>query len=178
MKSIAWETLSGEGEDDTMPLTALQSVAMLVKIISLCALLTELVIMIWEVKLWRDAAKLGMKDGKKLTEEERRRAWGKKLSWVALGSMAAFIVVLIVGVASTSARTCPAGEAMESATCVPCADPNCGNCSDGPNRCLGSCPEGWFLDSAAGKCARCDGEAADSDQTLRCLECEAGVDGG
>lgn len=69
VKSVAWETISGEGEDDTMPLTALQSITMLVKIISLCALLAELVIMIWEVSLWRSAAKMQLKDAKKLSEE-------------------------------------------------------------------------------------------------------------
>lgn len=42
---------------------------MLIKIISLLALITELVVMIWEVSLWRSAAKMGLKDSKKLSEE-------------------------------------------------------------------------------------------------------------
>lgn len=82
---------------------------MIIKIISCLVLLTELVVMLWEVSLWKAAAKNGLADSKKLTEEQRRRRWGKKLTWVAIGSMATFIVVLIVGVAASGARTCPPG---------------------------------------------------------------------
>jgi len=82
---------------------------MLIKIISLCALLTELVVMIWEVSLWRSAAKDQMAGSKKDTEEERRTKWGKKLTWTGIGSMFTFIVILVVGVSVTSARTCPGG---------------------------------------------------------------------
>jgi hypothetical protein len=83
--------------------------AMLLKIGSLLALLAELVLMIWEVSLNRRYAKLGFPDSKKLTEEQRRREWGRKLSWVAVASMGTFIVILLVGVAATSSRACAPG---------------------------------------------------------------------
>jgi len=86
--------------------TALQSLAMLLKVCSLLALLAELILMIWEISLNRKYSKLGFANSKKLGEEARRREWGKKLSWVAVASMATFIIIMLIGVLTTSARDC------------------------------------------------------------------------
>lgn len=97
--------------------SALQSAAMLLKVCSLLALLAELILMIWEVSLNRRYAKLGFANSKKLSEEQRRREWGKKLSWVAIASMATFIIILVIGVLTTSERECGPRQALSSATC-------------------------------------------------------------
>ena len=87
-------------------LTALQSAAMILKLASLASLMIELVMMIWEIHLNRKMHKLGLSGFKKLTEEERRRQWGKKLSSVAVVGMVVFIFILLIGVFTTDGRAC------------------------------------------------------------------------
>jgi len=150
--------------------TGLQSAAMLLKVCSLMALLAELILMIWEVSLNRKYAKLGFANSKKLSEEQRRREWGKKLSWVAIVSMVVFILILLIGVLTTSARACGDRQALRSATCESCADSKCQDCSDDPAVCKGPCDGGHYLD-AEGTCLRCDGLPSDSQERPRCLAC-------
>ena len=88
--------------------------------------------------------------------------------------MFTFILVLIVGVAASGARSCPPGMSLDSATCIECTDPNCGDCADDKDICLGACPIGFYLSGE--KCARLDGEPVDSKTTMRCLEGKAGPD--
>ena len=59
----------------------------------------ELVLMVIEVRKANEMFKLGI-GIKKLTEEERRTQYGKKLSILSLVTMGLFMVFLIVAVAS------------------------------------------------------------------------------
>lgn len=86
-------------------LVLIQRVALLMKLFSLSILIVELFMLIWEVKKNNDMKKLGI-GRKKLTEEERRNQYAKRMSFVAFGSMVLFILVLLVGSVSNKSREC------------------------------------------------------------------------
>ena len=106
---------------------AVQSMALLMKLFSLTILIIELIMLIWEVKKNYDMAKLGI-GMKKLTEEERRNRYAKKMSYAAFTSMVVFIIVLLIGSVSNKGRECAERQALEQAVCVDCEDSNCLNC--------------------------------------------------
>lgn len=68
--------------------------------------------LIWEVKKNYDMKKLGIAN-KKLSEEERRMQYSKKMSYVAFGSMVIFIIVLLIGSVANSSRQCAEKQALE-----------------------------------------------------------------
>lgn len=86
-------------------LKGIQSAALLMKLFSLFILIVELFMLIWEVKKNYDMKKLGI-GMKKLTEEERRTKYAKRMSFVAFGSMIFFLVILIAGSAANKSREC------------------------------------------------------------------------
>jgi hypothetical protein len=86
-------------------LKGIQSAALLMKLFSLSILIVELFMLIWEVKKNYEMKKLGI-GRKKLTEEERRTKYAKRLSFVAFGSMILFLVIIIAGSASNKSREC------------------------------------------------------------------------
>ena len=104
--------------------------------------------------------KLGLSGHKKLSEEERRKQWGKNLTTVAVVSMVVFIFILLIGVFATDGRACVEREALQGATCQPCVDKHCGDCTGDHTKCVGdgtksSCYEGfWRRDD--GICIDCD----------------------
>lgn len=110
--------------------------------------------LIWEVKKNYDMKKLriGMK---KLTEEERRMKYAKKMSYVAFGSMIVFIIVLLIGSVSNKARECTEKQALEQAVCVDCEDANCLDCSETGSKMCSKCAIGYVLNSR-GQCVDCD----------------------
>jgi hypothetical protein len=75
------------------------------KLFSLSILIIELFMLIWEVKKNYDMKKLGI-GRKKLSEEERRTKYAKRMSFVAFGSMIFFLVILIAGSAANKSREC------------------------------------------------------------------------
>ena len=66
--------------------------------------------------------KLGQSEYAKLSEEERRRKWSKKMTFLAAFSMLVFLVFLIGGVFVSPGRECEKRQALESAVCVDCSD--------------------------------------------------------
>jgi hypothetical protein len=86
-------------------LKGIQSASLLMKLFSLFILIVELFMLIWEVKKNYDMKKLGI-GKKKLTEEERRTKYAKKMSYVAFASMVLFLVILISASVSNKSREC------------------------------------------------------------------------
>ena len=110
--------------------------------------------LIWEVKKNYDMKKLNI-GRKKLTEEERRTKYAKRMSFVAFGSMILFVVILIAGSASNKSRECGKMQALEQAVCVDCVDTNCLSCADLGSKMCSECAEGYVLNSQ-GQCVDCD----------------------
>jgi len=79
---------------------------LIMKLISLLILMVELVMLIWEVHFNKKMKKLGINGYAKLSEEERRRKWSKKMTFLAVLSMIIFIVFLIAGVFVSPGREC------------------------------------------------------------------------
>ena len=148
-------------------LTPLQSAALLLKAASIVVLVVEVGLMVWEIALNRQMHELAMPGFKKVSEEERRRQWGKRSVIAAIVTMVAFLVLVVVGVGSTDARQCGARQALEAATCIDCADPFCMACLAGSDMCT-ECEPGHAL-TADGHCAACDEEGART-----CQLCAAG----
>jgi hypothetical protein len=108
--------------------------ALLMKLFSLLFLILELIMIFWEIKKNYDMSKLRM-GRRKLTEEERRTKYAKRMSYIAFVSMILFIVVLLLGSVSNKSRSCPEGKALEAAVCVECQDSNCLSCEKGSKTC-------------------------------------------
>lgn len=69
------------------------------KLFSFILLVLELVLMVIEISKANEMSKLGI-GMKKMTEEERRAQYGKKVSYLALVIMVVFMILLIASVAS------------------------------------------------------------------------------
>lgn len=87
-------------------LTLLQSLAMIMKIASLLILMIELAMLVWEMQFNKKMRKLGQSEYNKLPEEERRRKWSKKMTFLAVFSMTVFLAFLIGGVFVSPGREC------------------------------------------------------------------------
>jgi len=77
-------------------LTNIQSAALIMKLLCLVLMITELVMMIWEVTKNKDLRKLGIPGFEKLTEEQRRMQNHSRMSIIGFASMAIFIALLIL----------------------------------------------------------------------------------
>jgi len=99
------------------------------KLFSLLILIVELIMLIWEVKKNWDMKKLGI-GRKKLSEDERRTKYAKRMSFVAFGSMILFLVILIIGSVANKSRECGVKQALEQAVCVDCEDEICLSCAE------------------------------------------------
>jgi uncharacterized membrane protein len=120
--------------------------ALILKLFSLSILIIELFMLIWEVKKNYDMKKLGI-GMKKLTEEERRNKYAKRMSFVAFGSMVLFIIVLLIGSVSNKNRECGDRQALEQAVCVDCVDANCLSCAENGSKQCSQCAIGYVLNS-------------------------------
>ena len=147
-------------------LKGVQSAALLMKLFSLTILIIELFLLIWEVKKNYDMKKLGI-GIPKLTEEQRRTRYAKKMSIVAITSMVLFLIVLIAGNFANKSRECGDKQALEQAVCVDCEDENCLDCSGMGSKQCSKCAVGYVLNSQ-GKCIDCDDK-----EYVECLECSA-----
>lgn len=116
----------------------------------------------------------------KLTEEQRRRNYSRKMSIVSFVSMGLFLILLIIGFAAHNIRECADRQALEAAVCVDCADAACMDCRGGSKECR-LCEKGYVL-SPNGKCVDCDSESfvecesctlGENDQT-QCTKCAIG----
>ena len=153
-------------------LKPVQSMALLMKLLSLLILIVELLMLIWEIKKTYDMRKLGIAK-KKLTEEERRTKYAKKMSYLAFGSMTFFIIVLLIATVASSMRVCPEGQAMESAVCIDCVDVGCKSCPRDSRNCE-ECSERQALES--GRCIDCaqDSCLTCAEDSKVCTECAVG----
>ena len=73
--------------------------ALFFKLVSLMLLILELILMVIENRKANEMFKLGI-GIKKLSEEERRATYGKKMVYVSLITMISFMIILIASVAS------------------------------------------------------------------------------
>jgi len=85
-------------------LTALQSAALIVKLVSFVLLITEVCILIFEIITSKEMKKLGEKSYEKSTESQRRQKWSNKMALLSMGAMFGFIVLLILGSILTQGR--------------------------------------------------------------------------
>jgi ABC-type Fe3+ transport system permease subunit len=81
--------------------TFIQSAALVMKLICLLLMITEIIMMMWEVTKNKDQRKLGIPGFEELSEEQRRMQNHKRMSCVGYISMFIFIVLLaLVGLLS------------------------------------------------------------------------------
>ena len=114
--------------------------------------------------------KLGMRGYEKVTEEERRKKWSKKMSFVAVFSMIVFLGFLFAGAFISPGRQCAKRQALESAVCIDCVDKYCDDCSSNSKACV-TCESGYVKNSD-GRCEDCDLEPY-----KKCLSCSIANDG-
>jgi hypothetical protein len=74
--------------------------------------------------------------------------------------MVIFILILLIGVVTTDSRSCGDREALIGASCQPCVDAHCSDCTGDHTRCVGNgveskCAEGFWLRDD-GMCVDCD----------------------
>ena len=62
--------------------------------------------LVWEIHFFKKMRKLGQTEYNKLSEEERRRKWSKKMTFLAVISMGIFLACLIGGVFVSPGREC------------------------------------------------------------------------
>ena len=95
---------------------------MIFKLFALMNFFIEIVIMIWEIRLNLKMKKLGIAEFQKLTEEDRRRKFGRKSTIYGWVSFALFIVILVLGLALAPGRSCHGSRGVETGVCVDCRD--------------------------------------------------------
>lgn len=73
----------------------------------------------------------------KLSEEERRKKYSKKISMTSVVFFGIFLIILILGIAFTEGRVClDQNQTLSSGACVGCEDIFCENCANaGPSGC-------------------------------------------
>jgi len=76
------------------------------KFISFILMIIELALLIWGNRQNKIQNELGISNLVKLTEEQRRRQYSRKMSIVSFISMGLFLVLLIIGFASHNIREC------------------------------------------------------------------------
>mmetsp|Transcript_18145 Transcript_18145/g.31010 ORF Transcript_18145/g.31010 Transcript_18145/m.31010 type:complete len:157 (+) Transcript_18145:710-1180(+) len=125
-------------------LTIMQSVAMLIKILTLLLMVAELVMLIWEIRIMQVFAKeIGDANFKPLNEKARRREYSSQVYKVGLVSVFLF-VVFVIGTIVGERRECLEGQALENAVCVDCSQEVCNMCSENSQVCE-ECSEGYHL---------------------------------
>jgi len=76
--------------------------------------------MIWEIKLNYKMRGLNIKGFEKLTEEDRRRTYGRKYSVCGFIGLAIYIVIFAFCFFSVDSRACTDKHSLELGVCVPC----------------------------------------------------------
>jgi len=76
--------------------------------------------MIWEIKLNYKMRGLNIKGFEKLTEEDRRRTYGRKYSVCGFIGLAIYVVIFAFCFFSVDSRSCTDKHSLELGVCVPC----------------------------------------------------------
>ena len=86
--------------------TVIQSAALVMKLICLLLMITEIIMMMWEVTKNKDQRKLGIPGFEELSEEERRMQNHKRMSFIGYVSMFVFVVLLVLVAIFSKGREC------------------------------------------------------------------------
>lgn len=150
-----------------LDLTPVQSWAIILKVFMFLSFIFELSLMTCEIYHTNKLQKLEVRGYEKPTEEKRRaKAWCQG-SFSGIGSAAAFLLIVIAGLAATKGRSCGAGHALELAVCNKCERDNCAECTSDSRTCS-RCQLGYSV--IDGKCRDCD---SDSTRVI-CEQCDNG----
>jgi hypothetical protein len=151
--------------------SALQNICVIFKLFSLITFIVEIVLMIIEIRLNLKLRKLRVKGFEKVSEEERRRKHGKKAGIIAILSFVSFLLILIIGLATSKGRTCLGKYSLEMGVCAKCEDENCLDCTGDYTTCK-TC-KGSFMINGNGKCQNCN-----VNNQTSCVECKIDKSGG
>ena len=123
-----------------------------------------------EVKKAKEMKELGIGLGE-MSEEQRRKKYGRLMMYVSLTVLGLFMILLVVGIAAQKdGRSCGERQSLESAVCIDCEEKTCMDC-DGNSKVCKQCEVGYVL-TPDGKCMDCD------DKTwVECSECSINPDG-
>ena len=135
-------------------LTALQSIAVILKCLTLLNFIVEFTLMILEIILNRRYRKLEIPGFEKKSEEERRRLHSKTFAILSTIALMAFTIVLLMCLLLAPMRHCGEGHSLQMAMCVNCEDDGCTSCDGNPSYC-DTCIPGKYATSD-GKCFDCD----------------------
>jgi len=91
--------------------------------------------MIIEIRLNLKMRKLRVQGFEKVSEEDRRRKHGKKASIMAILCFISFLLILIIGLATTKGRSCLGKYSLETGVCAKCNDENCLDCTGDHTTC-------------------------------------------
>lgn len=159
----------------------MQSTSLSIKIFLILTFFVEIILAIWEVSLNRRMKKLKIQGFEKISEDEKRRRYSRKLGLLGLFTALLWLLLLIIILIIAPGRECGLQHAMETGVCVPCIDPNCMDCLKDSQVC-NECPdnldgEAFFL-SKQGLCKNCDYGCDkcqdDGDGAAKCTECAKG----
>lgn len=101
-------------------LATLQSVIIIFKLLSLLNFTIEIIVMIWEIRLNYKMRGLNIKGFEKLTEEDRRRTYGRKYTVCGLVGFIIYMLIVVLCFFAVVSRTCTDKHALELGVCVPC----------------------------------------------------------
>ena len=140
-------------------LSGIQSTSLGIKMFLLLNFFIEITMVTYKIILDRKMRKLNIKGHEKVTEEERRNLYSRKVFLGFLISFVTWLVIFIICLAVSDGRTCDFRHAMEYGVCVPCKDPDCTKCDEDSDICQ-ECPPkvngtAVFL-SNQGQCRQCD----------------------
>lgn len=109
---------------------------------------------------------------KRLSDQQRVEVYGTRHAKIALVSLIAFTIMVVVGALAIPGRMCPVAAEGEPqsflswGSCITCPK-NCISCSSSEK--CNSCTEGHYLSLDSNQCLDCD---SDSSHNL-CRQCEA-----
>lgn len=112
-----------------------QKAALWMKLMSILILMLEQVLMIAEVKKAKEMKELGI-GLSELSEEDRRRKYGRFMMYVAFIVLGLFMILLVVGIAAQKdGRSCEERQSLESAVCIDCDEKACMECDGNSKVC-------------------------------------------
>ena len=85
-------------------LVAIQSIAMIIKLLSLLVFFVEAIIMVWEIILNRKMRKYKIEGFEKISEEERRSRYSKKYSGCGCLTFFLYFAILVFGMFAFESR--------------------------------------------------------------------------
>lgn len=116
-------------------LTGIQSTSLGIKMFLILNFCIEISLVTYKIVLDRRMRKLKIKGHEKVTEEERRNKYSRKIFLGFLISFVTWLIVFIVCLAVSEGRKCDERHAMEFGVCVPCKDPDCTKCEEDADIC-------------------------------------------